>query len=112
MDSEAGVRPDPDSEASDRPIVEVIENGTGVAISGVSEERLIEYGARLYAVLGGNELKGDELNETLRAGVPLRPKSMWIQLDRGRLVVSAWDNRRNEKGMRELVQRAVREIVG
>ena len=111
MDSEAAVRPDPDSEVQGNPTVEVIEEGAGAVISGVDDARLADIGVELYATLGGIELSPEERVLMLHAGEPLRPNGMWIRLEDGRLTVSAW-NRRDETEKCELVQRVVRERCG
>jgi hypothetical protein len=112
MPRDTGPQPNHDAEPSERPTVETIEDGAGAVISGVDDARLADIGVALYEKLGGVELSPEERVLMLHAGEPLRPNGMWIQLMDGQLKVSAWENRRGEKEMRERVQQAVREVVG
>lgn len=73
---------------------EIMENGDVIEISG-GETRLLKIGAQIYQRLGGEDWKEDEARNLLSQGTELRPRSMAISVNRGKLYVDTRNFRGN-----------------
>lgn len=87
-------------------IVETLDNGDTIRISGVDEERLVLLGTAIYVACDGTDNTPEQCRELLLRGELLRPKSMGIQLRNGVLTVDTW-NFRGDPERRHTIETAV-----
>ena len=88
---------------------EIIENGDIIEISG-GEDMLLEIGAQVYRKLGGEDWKEEEARNLLSQGTELRPQSMAILVNRGKLYVDVRNFRGNTE-RRKMILETVKSVL-